>query len=47
MHKRVMRRNHVCAVAALFAVPAKYLQRGRKDQFLNTDTARSPIAETR
>jgi len=29
MHKRIVRRTHVCAVAALFAVPASYATPGQ------------------
>jgi hypothetical protein len=47
MHKRVMRRTHVCTMAALFAVPALYVQSGRKVRIFNIGTVRSPIAETR
>jgi hypothetical protein len=34
MHKRVVRRTHVCAVAALFAVPACYAAPGQTRQSL-------------
>ena len=29
MHKRIVRRTHICAVAALFAVPASYAVPGQ------------------
>ena len=29
MHKRIVRRTHVCAVAALFAVPSSYAAPGQ------------------
>jgi hypothetical protein len=32
MHKRIVRRTHVCAVAALFAVPASYAVPGQARQ---------------
>jgi hypothetical protein len=34
MHKRIVRRTHVCAVAALFAVPASYAAPGQMRQSL-------------
>jgi len=47
MNRKLMRRTHVCAVAALFAVPAPYVQTGRKVRILNIDTARFPAMEMR
>ena len=32
MHKRILRRTHVCAVAALFAVPPSYAVPGQTRQ---------------
>jgi hypothetical protein len=32
MYKRIVRRTHVCAVAALFAVPASYAAPGQARQ---------------
>ena len=32
MHKKIVRRTHVCAVAALFAVPASYAPPGQTSQ---------------
>ena len=34
MHKRVVRRTHVCAVVALFAIPASYAAPGQTRQSL-------------
>jgi len=39
MHKRIVRRTHVCAVAALFAVPASYAVPGQARQSPNWPTA--------
>jgi hypothetical protein len=39
MHKRVVRRTHICAVAALFAVPASYVAPGQKRQSLKWPAA--------
>jgi hypothetical protein len=35
MHKKIVRRTHVCAVAALFAVPASYAAPGQARRSLN------------
>jgi hypothetical protein len=39
MHKRTVRRTHVCAVAALFAVPASYAAPGQTRQSLKWPAA--------
>jgi hypothetical protein len=39
MHKRIVRRTHVCAVAALFAVPASYAAPGQTRQSVNWPAA--------
>ena len=39
MHKRIVRRTHVCAVAALFAVPVSYAMPGQTRQSLKWPAA--------
>jgi hypothetical protein len=39
MHKRTVRRTHVCAVAALFAVPASYAAPGQARRSLKWPVA--------
>jgi hypothetical protein len=39
MHKKIVRRTHVCAVAALFAVPASYAVPGQTRQSLKWPAA--------